>query len=159
MIKALVVAFALWPHVLPEQPVGMTDAERFNDTVHPSRAKLGECSAGFVAHFLAQGFPNCVEGDCGKDDSCERSVEHQFSPPRHALLSIKIAGGLLSSAILIYLAHFGLFKVADRAFDAFERGRKVYGLGLAALAAIIAIGSAFALPWLIFGSGLFVGRP
>jgi len=86
------------------------------------------------------------------------SVKHEFRPPRHALLSVKVALFVFLLLLSSYLVFFG-YKVADRGLDAFESGRKVYGFTLLITAALISCGSAFFLPWLIFGSGLAVSLP
>jgi len=50
-------------------------------------------------------------------------------------------------------------KVADCGLDALDGGRKVYGFTLLITATLISCGSAFFLPWLIFGSGLAQSLP
>ncbi|WGI21594.1 hypothetical protein [Amylibacter sp. IMCC11727] len=96
---------------------------------------------------------DCHEGRKGEDDCGGRSIKHPLSPFSHALLGLKITAFAVLLGLSGYFVFFS-YKIADRGFDIFEHGRKVYGFGVLLFAVALGVGSAFFLPWLIFGSGL-----
>ena len=70
-----------------------------------------------------------------------------------AFLGVQVALFSVALGFLSYLIFFG-YKVADRAFDAFERGKIVGGSFLLGSALLFSVGGSFLLLWLVFGSGL-----
>ncbi|MCA0870960.1 hypothetical protein LCL97_08995 [Seohaeicola saemankumensis] len=93
------------------------------------------------------------ERDECKNNSGAGRKEHQLGPPRHALLGLKVSLVSALLGVFGYLIFFG-YQLADRGLDAVECGRKVYGVGLITVATAISVGSAFLLPWLVFGLNL-----
>lgn len=98
---------------------------------------------------MVQGASNQYQTGKSDHDSCSRGDGHPEGPKRHGLLGAQVAviAGLL--ALTLGFVFLG-YHVADRGLDTFERGRKVYGIGIFLLGALIGCGSGF----LIFGGGL-----
>ncbi len=131
------------------------------------RLSGGGSRFGFSQHTLGvisrparmmKGSEYRIQSECSKHDSSGCRPEHLLSPIRHLFLSLKVA---LFAALLglgSYLVFFS-YQVADRGFDIFERGRKIYGLGVLVFAAFLGVGSAFFLPWLVFSSDLAPSLP
>ncbi len=93
------------------------------------------------------------ERNQGEHHGSNSGIEHPLSPLGHTFLSLKVAVFAALLCLSSYLIFFS-YKIADRGFDAFESGRKVYGLIVLLAAVCVGVGSAFFLPWLVFGSGL-----
>lgn len=93
-----------------------------------------------------QGSPEQFQSYSGHSNRGDGSEEHQLSPKRHSLLGFQIAYFMLVGGLACGAALLG-YQIADRGFDALDRGQKVRG-GVQFWAGIfVCCGLSFAVIW------------
>ncbi len=113
---------------------------------------------------VVEGSKDCREGDCGENKRPAGRPKHPLGPSSHILLRGQIAAFSLLLCITFGLALLS-YKIADRAFDACERGRIILGARRFTVALICGPVAVIGLPgwgyWLIFegGFGSVLGLP